>query len=342
MSIQVNTIVRGDCIEELTKIAENQGPVADLVFADPPFNIGYKYDVYEDRKAYRKYRTWTTDWMRACRNILRHNGSFWIAMGAEYAAEVRMIGLRLGLTLRNWIIWHYTFGQNTRRKFGRSHTHLFYFVVDPKDFVFNDDAVRTFSDREREYSDKRAGEKGRIPDDVWTEFPRVCGTFGERENWHPCQMPESLLARIIRCCTGRGQLVLDPFAGSGTTLVAAKKLSREYLGFELSENYVEGVKARLANTSPMSKIRGEHPDGWPGDHLDLLKSAYLEFSVPTDKLFNVETLLRRFTERFNRRLNYSGMDDEYTHSDIRGQLMRLRKKGALPRIRVHANETRKF
>ncbi len=229
--IEPNQIIHGDCVKILSDVSE---PFADLIFADPPFNIGYKYDVYKDRKSYKKYRSWTYRWMEACSRILKPKGSFWIAIGDEYAPEVCWIGRRLHLELRNWVIWHYTFGQNTKRKFGRSHTHLFYFVKDRDNFVFNDEAVRTFSDREREYKDKRANKKGRIPDDVWTEFPRVCGTFEERESWHPCQMPESLLVRIIRVCSSGGQLVFDPFAGSGTTRVVAKKLSRRFCGTEIS------------------------------------------------------------------------------------------------------------
>jgi len=134
-SIGKNRIVQGDCVEILSSLTE---PIADLIFADPPFNIGYKYDVYEDRKKYKDYRAWTIEWMKACvEKALKPNGTFWVAIGDEYAAEVRMIGNRLGLHLRNWVIWHYTFGQNTKRKFARSHTHLFYWVMNPEDCCFN-------------------------------------------------------------------------------------------------------------------------------------------------------------------------------------------------------------
>ena len=81
--------------------------------------------------------------------------------------------------------------------------------------------------------------------DTWY-FPRVCGTFRERVGWHGCQMPEQLLARIIRACSRPGELVLDPFAGSGTTLAVAKKLGRRWLGFEVSAHYVKQIERRLA------------------------------------------------------------------------------------------------
>ena len=134
-------------------------------------------------------------------------------------------------------------------------------MADPKRFTFNADAVRVPSARQTTYADRRANPVGKLPDDTWVlrpqederffdpaddtwYVPRVCGTFKERGD-HPCQMPLALLERIIRVASNPGDLVLDPFAGSGTTLAAAKKLGRDYLGIELSENYAERVRDRL-------------------------------------------------------------------------------------------------
>ncbi len=243
--MEPNRILQGDCVEILSKVGE---PFADLIFADPPFNIGYKYDVYEDRKAYDEYYAWTRRWMEVCaEKALKPAGSFWVAIGDEYAAEVKIIGDRLGLHLRNWVIWHYTFGQNTKRKFARSHTHLFYWVKDPTRFTFNDMAVRIPSARQTTYADKRANPKGKIPDDVWS-FSRVCGTFNERVRWHPCQMPERVLERIVKVSSNPGDLVLDPFSGSGTTCVVAARLKRQYLGIDISKRYVAESTKRLADT----------------------------------------------------------------------------------------------
>ncbi|MDP7637953.1 MAG: site-specific DNA-methyltransferase, partial [Phycisphaerae bacterium] len=112
--IEPNSIVAGDCIRIIGKTLL---PQVDMVFADPPFNIGYKYDVYRDRKAYREYYAWTEKWMAACSSVLKPTGSMWVAIGDEYAAEMRIIAREADLHLRNWVIWHYTFGQNTKRKF---------------------------------------------------------------------------------------------------------------------------------------------------------------------------------------------------------------------------------
>ena len=172
------------------------------------------------------------------------------AIGDDYAAHVRIIGEELGLHCRNWIIWHYTFGQQTKNKFARAHTHILYFVKDKKEFTFNEHAVRLPSDRQLIYNDKRANAVGKMPDDVWNTYSRVCGTFKERQGWHPCQMPELLLTRIIATSSNLGDLVLDPFIGSGTTAVAAKQLGRRYVGIDINEEYCQMARQRLVQIQP--------------------------------------------------------------------------------------------
>ncbi len=225
-------------------LSKASGLQVQLIFADPPFNIGYEYDKYDDNKEYDVYVEWTEKWMKICKNVLADNGSFYIAIGDEYAAEIRMIARKIGLNMRNWIIWHYTFGQQTRKKFARAHTHIFYFTNHPKNFVFNDEDIRMPSARQLIYNDKRANKRGKIPDDVW-RYSRVCGTFKERMRWHNCQMPISLLARIIKASSNPGDIVLDPFNGSGTTTLTAALLGRNYIGIDISENYVKLAKQRI-------------------------------------------------------------------------------------------------
>jgi DNA modification methylase len=250
----------GDCLDRFRDVEEAS---IDLIFADPPFNIGYDYDVYDDRRDADQYLDWTRRWAREVVRVLRPSGTFWLAIGDEYAAELKCIFHReMGLSLRSWVIWYYTFGVNCKRKFSRSHAHLFHFTRDPKQYTFNDDAIRVPSARQLVYADARAHPLGRLPDDTWIlrpqdvpggfapdgdtwYFPRVCGTFKERAGWHGCQMPEQLLGRILRACSNPGDVVLDPFGGSGTTLVVAKKLDRRYLGFELSPDYARRAQARL-------------------------------------------------------------------------------------------------
>ncbi|MBT5021108.1 DNA methyltransferase [Planctomicrobium sp.] len=305
MDETLNTIQQGDCIAGMSQLAPES---IDLAFADPPFNIGYEYDVYKDKLGREKYLEWSREWIGGVHRVLKPDGTFWLAIGDEYAAELKILSQEVGFHTRSWVVWYYTFGVNCKYKFTRSHAHLFYFVKDPDNFTFRSEDLenRIPSARELVYNDKRANPKGRLPDDTWMirpadvvgeimaddgtwspedikperdtdrtyilrpqdiencfqadentwYFPRVAGTFKERQGFHGCQMPEQLLGRIVRSCSNEGDLVLDPFSGSATTLAVAKKLNRKYVGFELSDDYVDYGRDRL------SQIRiGDRLDG---------------------------------------------------------------------------------
>lgn len=287
MAIELDTLHCIDCVRGLAELTPGS---VDLAFADPPFNIGYDYDVYDDRKAADEYLAWSRQWIEGVLRTLKPSGAFWLAIGDEFAAELKVLCTRdLGLHCRSWIVWFYTFGVHCSRKFTRSHAHIFHFVKDPRRFTFNADVVRVPSARQLVYGDKRAVPGGRTPDDTWITppdlppdtpmfggfvlrpqdipdrfpphsdtwyFARVAGTFGERRGWHGCQMPEQLLGRIIKVSSHEGEVVLDPFGGSGTTLAVAKKLRRRYVGFELSEGYARNIRARLATIEPGDPLVG--------------------------------------------------------------------------------------
>lgn len=271
-SLEIGKIHCGDCIDLMRQIATGS---IDLVFADPPFNIGYSYDAYHDRQSDEDYINWSRQWMEEVHRVLKPGGTFWLAIGDEYAAELKVDAEhKIGFTTRSWVVWYYTFGVNCKRKFSRSHAHLFHFTKDETDFTFNaeDPVVRVPSARALVYGDKRANPTGRLPDDTWIVRPaaddnwvlrpqdlpegfqptddtwyyaRVAGTFKERQGFHGCQMPEQLLGRIVRVSSNPGDIVLDPFAGSGTTLAVAKKLGRQWIGCEVSEEYVRSATERL-------------------------------------------------------------------------------------------------
>lgn len=260
----------GDCIEQMRALPDG---CVQLAFADPPFNIGYEYDVYNDRLERDHYLDWTKGWMTQVRRVVAPGGAFWLAIGDEYAAELKLIARDVGFHYRSWVIWYYTFGVHCRNKFTRSHAHVFHFVTDPDRFVFHADAVSVPSARQLVYGDARANPKGRTPDDTWIlrpqdcpnsltpeedtwYFPRVAGTFKERAGFHGCQMPEQLLGRILKVSSSPGDIVLDPFAGSASTLVVAKKLDRRFLGFDLSEEYAQMGNARLQEVAPGDALVG--------------------------------------------------------------------------------------
>src|SRR5256714_550898 len=267
--LPIDQIICGDSIKILNDLPEGW---VDLVFADPPFNIGYLYHNYDDEKDVDEYVGWSEKWMRAVHRALKPTGSFYLAIGDEFAADLCHVARRkIGFHMRNWIIWHYTFGQQTKKMVAKSHTHILYFTKEKPNpgmtnLTFNADAVRVASARQTTYADARANPKGKLPDDVWFLRPqeaaaaglfnadcdtwyesRVCGTFSEREGWHGCQMPIGVLNRVIRASSNPGDVVLDPFNGSGTTVVAAALLNRKYIGIDQSDDYVEYARKRLAH-----------------------------------------------------------------------------------------------
>ena len=271
-TVSLGTVRHGDCIAGLNQLSVG---TVDLVFADPPFNIGYEYDVYDDRQHRDAYLAWCREWISAVHRALKPSGTFWLAIGDERAAELKLLSQEIGFHCRSWVIWYYTFGVNCTHKFSRSHAHLFYFVKDPKNFTFRQDDPenRVPSARQLVYADARPILAAGFPttrgscdrricsdcftagEDTWY-FPRVAGTFKERAGFHGCQMPEQLLARIIRTCSQEGELVVDPFAGSATTLVVAKKLGRCCLGFDISEDYVARGCARLQEARVGDPLEG--------------------------------------------------------------------------------------
>lgn len=289
--MRYDRVVQGDCVAGMRSLPDS---MINLVFADPPFNIGYKYDSYHDRKPPREYLDWCGTWMSEIHRVLKPDGAFWLAIGDEYAAELKVRATHdIGFYCRSWVVWHYTFGVHCTEKFTRSHAHLFHFVKNPERFTFNSDAIRVPSARQLIYADRRANPAGRVPDDTWIlrpqsvpegfapdhdtwHVPRVCGTFKERQGFHGCQMPEQILGRIIRACSNDDDIVMDPFTGSGTTLAVAKKLGRRYLGFELSENYAEQVQSRLRGVH-----KGDALDG--GDGLPPLPTGLPSVKVPPRK-----------------------------------------------------------
>ena len=268
--LSLNTIHRLDCIKAMQQLDEGS---VDLAFADPPFNIGYKYDVYKDRQAPQEYLDWSRQWIAGVHRVLKPTGTFWLAIGDDYAAELKLLSQEIGFHCRSWVIWYYTFGVNCKYKFSRSHTHIFHFVKDAKKFTFNGAAIAIPSARQTVYADSRANATGRLPDDTWIlrpqdltdglnpdedtwYFPRVAGTFKEREGFHGCQMPEQLVGRIIKVCSNPGELVLDPFSGSATTAAVAKKLGRQYLAFDLSDEYITRGLDRLSKIEPGDVLDG--------------------------------------------------------------------------------------
>lgn len=233
-------ILHGDCLDILPTIADES---VDLVVTDPPYNIGIDYG--SGRKADRRsdYPEWCHRWISECHRVLRQGGSMWVISGQEYGAHIDIAIQSSGLTVRNRITWHETFGVYCHNKFGRCSRPIFY-AVKGDGFVFNREAVTVPSARQTKYGDKRASPNGKIMGDVW-EVPRVCGTFRERLPGVPTQLPEALVRKMVGVSSKFGQVVLDPFAGSGTVPAVAASMGRSFIGIELNDDYAAIAESRV-------------------------------------------------------------------------------------------------
>lgn len=242
------SILNVDVIDGLESVRDEHGP-ARLIFTDPPYNIGIDYGEGEkaDLLSSQAYMKWVRQWFGLCWDCLTPDGSLWVMIGDEYAAEYCTELKATGFTVRSWIKWYETFGVNCTNKFNRTSRHIFYAVKDENAFVFNPEAVTRPSDRQTKYGDSRASAGGKIWDDVW-QIPRLTGTCAERIPDFPTQLPLALVEPIVLCASMPGDLVVDPFNGSGTTGAASIRNGRKYVGIEKSEKFADMADMRLRAT----------------------------------------------------------------------------------------------
>ena len=242
------SILNVDVMDGLESVRDEHGP-SRLILTDPPYNIGIDYGDGEkaDLLSPQAYMKWVRQWFGLCWDCLTDDGSLWVMIGDEYAAEYCTELKATGFTIRSWIKWYETFGVNCSSKFNRTSRHIFYAVKDEKSFVFNPEPVTRPSDRQTKYGDSRAAAGGKLWDDVW-QIPRLTGTCAERIPDFPTQLPLALVEPIVLCASMPGDLVVDPFNGSGTTGVAAIRSGRKYIGIEKNEAFVDMAEMRLRAT----------------------------------------------------------------------------------------------
>jgi|GEM_PF-620151 len=247
-------IFTGDCLELFkTQWWDSFKQKPRLIFADPPYNSGVDYGngSEADTLSPEKFVSWCAQWLAYCEATLTPDGSCWLLISDEFALE---IGARFKhtFTLANWVIWYESFGVNCVGKFNRTKRHLFHGVKNPKTAIFNEDAVTRPSDRQTKYNDARANPSGKLLDDVWFDIPRLTGTASERMPDFPTQLPLALPRRIVRCAAMPGDLVLDPFCGSGTTGAAALEYGCMFAGFELNPDFAQKAELRLKGVTRCS------------------------------------------------------------------------------------------
>jgi len=242
----------GDSRDVLANLPD-RGAV-DLIFADPPFNWEVPYDGWSDDMTRIQYERFTFDWIDRCVDALAPTGSMWVNIPDDTAAEVVMHLKRRDMTMVNWCVWHFRFGQCRDSSFIMSKVHALYFCKGGTR-TWNPDEILEVSDRASIYGDKRTMEKDsnkgkRVPMDVWYGkfWGRVQGNNKERRPGHQNQIPEAYLERVILACSNEGDLVLDPFAGSGTTGTVARAYGRRSIGIEQSEKTAASAWERITET----------------------------------------------------------------------------------------------
>lgn len=226
----------------------------DLVFADPPFNLRKKYSKYIDKKSEEDYINWCRTWLHELVRITKpagaifvHNIPRWLTYFAAILNEIAHF--------KNWIAWSAP-GQPLGKTLYPAHYGILYYTKSEKNFKFY--PLRYPHPRcphcggfLKDYGGKKHKMHpfGPLLSDIWTDIHRI--RHKNKRDAHPCQLPIQLLERIILMCTDEGDIVLDPFLGTGTTAIAAKKLGRHFVGIEIDEKYAEIAMKKIEETSPL-------------------------------------------------------------------------------------------
>ncbi|NDW06470.1 site-specific DNA-methyltransferase [Jiella pacifica] len=250
-------ILKGHCVSQMEAMPENS---VDVIFADPPYNLQLagdlhrpdqsKVDAVDDAwdqfESFQAYDAFTRAWLLAARRVLKPNGTIWVIGSYHNIFRVGASMQDLGYWILNDVVWRKSNPMpNFRgRRFQNAHETLIWASRDQnaKGYTFNYDSLKAANDDVQMRSD-------------WL-FP-IC-TGGERlkgedgQKLHPTQKPEMLLARVILASTKPGDVVLDPFFGTGTTGAVAKRLGRHYVGIERDEDYIAAAEQRIAAVEPLS------------------------------------------------------------------------------------------
>jgi site-specific DNA-methyltransferase (adenine-specific) len=258
------SLFQGDSIEWLKSLKSES---VSLIFADPPYNINKAdWDKFESQE---KYIDWSMRWISEASRVLKDDGSLYVCGFSEILADLKHPSMRYFKSCR-WIVWYYKNKANLGNDWGRSHESLLHLRKNKKKKIFNIDDVRIpYGKHSLKYplhpqaESSQYGNNGKRKD-VWVphpkgakpkdviEVPTTCNGMGETTS-HPTQKPEELVRKFIFASSNEDDIVLDPFSGSGTTLVVAEQLNRKWLGCEVKDEYNEWAINRLENIQRKTK-----------------------------------------------------------------------------------------
>ncbi|MBR1648137.1 MAG: site-specific DNA-methyltransferase [Alphaproteobacteria bacterium] len=246
----LNTVINDDCVKIMNEMEENS---VDVIFADPPYNlqlgdsltrpdnssVNGVYEDWDNFSSLKEYDEYTKAWMTAARRVLKEDGTIWVIGSYHNIFRVGYILQDLGFWILNDIIWNKTNPMPNFKgtRFTNAHETLIWAAKSPKSkYTFNYEAMKAMNEDVQMRSDWQ------LP--ICTGKERLKGQDGAK--LHPTQKPEALLYRVLMASSNVGDVVLDPFFGTGTTGAVAKKIGRNFIGIERDATYVAGAKARIA------------------------------------------------------------------------------------------------
>jgi len=282
----INEIVADDSLKFLRKIDDDS---VDITFADPPFNLQKKYNGYSDDKEFNEYLGWCELWLKEMVRITKPTGTIFVHNIPKWLTYYASVLNKIAY-FKHWIAW-----DAPTAPMGSSllpnHYGILYYVKNPKKVKFYDIRYPHKRDRKSGYLSKDYGGKksqlhpfGPLVSDVWTDIHRI--RHNKYRDDHPCQLPIHLLERLVLLSTDEGDIVLDPFVGTGTTVIAAKRLGRKYIGIDIDEKYVNITNSKLDQEKPDSKL-GEAWVSFYRDEVITIRDKDWEeiskfFEVPTN------------------------------------------------------------
>lgn len=258
-------LFQGDSFVWLESLASSS---VDLVFADPPYNIKKaEWDNFENQE---KYIEWSIKWIKQASRVLKPTGSLYVCGFSEILADLKHPASKYFKYCR-WLIWHYKNKANLGREWGRSHESIIHFRKSDAAKLNIDDVRIPYGAHTLKYplhpqAETSAYGKGKIKQqrDNWTpnpkgakpkdviDIPTTCNGMGEKTP-HPTQKPEELIRKFVLASSNEGDLVIDPFSGSGTTAVVAEQLNRLWMACDLNPQYNQWAINRIQDVRRMSK-----------------------------------------------------------------------------------------
>ena len=250
----LDRIIQGDCLEIMESIPDDS---IDITFADPPFNLKKKYNGYKDNKGEDVYLQWCNKWISEMVRITKPSGSIFVHNIPKWLTHYATFLNKIA-SFKHWISWDAPSGP-MGKSLQPAHYGILFYAKDCKENNFYEIRYPHKRCRKCSYLLKDYGGKkdslhsfGPLVSDSWTDIHRI--KHNKYRDEHPCQLPMHLLERLILMSTDDGGIVLDPFVGTGTSAISAKRLGRHYIGIDIDEKYVDLTRQKLERESQDSKI----------------------------------------------------------------------------------------